>query len=67
MESGFAGQEYQNVDSLIAILIYNHLATLHELKTVYTLEDAMIMYESWAIPKYNEYMANKQALKKVRK
>ncbi|MEE1227264.1 MAG: hypothetical protein UHM08_09205 [Bacteroidales bacterium] len=48
-------------------MIYNHLATLYELKTVYTLEDAMIMYESWAVPKYNEYMANKQALKKVKR
>lgn len=61
------GEEYQNVDNLIGTLICNHLATLHELKTIYTLEDAMTMYEAWVVPKYNEYLANKQALKKVKR
>lgn len=55
------------MDNLIATLICNHLATLNELKTIYTLEDAMYMYEAWVVPKYNEYMANTQALKKVKR
>ena len=56
-----------NVDDLIGFLIYNKLATLQELKTIYSVEDAMYMYEAYAIPKYNEYMQNKQVMNKAKK
>lgn len=49
------------------MLIYNKLATLHELKTVYSVEDAMYMYEAFTVPKYNEYLYNKQVMNKAKK
>ena len=64
---GFAGKDYLNVDDLIGVLISNKLATLYELKTVYSVEDAMYMYEAYIVPKYNEYLQNTQAMKKVKK
>lgn len=39
----------------MAILVKERLATLNELRTIYSLEDAMDMYEAWAIPKFNEW------------
>jgi len=41
---------------LIGYLVANHLATLRELKTIYSLQDAMEMWEADYVPKYNEYM-----------
>jgi hypothetical protein len=41
------------------------MATLNELKTIYSLEDAMIMYEAYIVPKFNEYKANKKAQEKI--
>lgn len=46
---------YPNVPALFGILISNRLCTLHELRTVYTFEDAMYMYEAFMVPKYNEW------------
>lgn len=51
----------------MGFLIHNGLATLHELKTVYTVEDAMYMYEAYIIPKYNEYLREKQAINKAKR
>lgn len=31
------------------------MATLNELRTIYSLEDAMDMYEAYIIPKFNEW------------
>lgn len=45
---------------LIGYLVSYRLATLHELKTVYSLEDAMQMWEAHYVPKYNEYMERKR-------
>lgn len=39
-------------------------ATLNELRTVYTLEDAFLMWEVIAINRYNEYKAMQKAQKK---
>ena len=44
-----------NIGSMIGTLIANRVATLYELQTIYSLEDAMDMYEAIAIPKYNEW------------
>ena len=61
VEEGAGSREFQNVDSLIGQIIGSGKATLHELRTIYTLEDAFIMWESVIIPKYNEYIAAKRA------
>lgn len=47
-------------------IIANHLATMHELKTVYSLQDVMEMYEADYVPKYNEYMQSKSEAEKAR-
>jgi len=39
------------------------LATLHELDTVYSLEDLWTMFEINAVAQYNEHMAMKRANK----
>jgi hypothetical protein len=52
-------KDYQNIDGLIGTLVANRIATLIELKTIYSLEDAMDMYEAYIIPKYNEWKAMK--------
>lgn len=47
---------YPNVPALFGVLISQGVATLHELKTVYTYEDAIYMYEAIMVPKYNEWL-----------
>lgn len=64
MDDSPGAKDYQNIDGLIGTLIANHMATLNELKTIYSLEDAMDMYEAYIIPKYNEWKAMKQAEQK---
>lgn len=32
-------------------------ATLHELRTIYSLEDALNIWEACVVPRYNEYIA----------
>lgn len=46
--------ETVNIPPLFALLITERLCTLHELKTVYTMSDALDMYEAWAVAKENE-------------
>lgn len=36
------------------------LATLNELRTIYSLEDAMDMFEAYIIPKFNEWKEAKR-------
>lgn len=57
MESGasVSRKGYQNIHPVIGLLIAYRIATLHELKTIYSMEDAMDMYEAFAIPKFNEW------------
>lgn len=55
MESEYPTKNYVNIGGLIGALVANRVATLYELQTVYSLEDAMDMYEAIAIPKYNEW------------
>ena len=56
--------EYPNVDDLVGTLVAHRYATLHELKTVYTLEDVEDMYEIIAVTKYNEHLAMNAATKR---
>ena len=50
-------QDYRNVDPLIGQIIDGGKATLHELQTVYTLEDAYTIWEACIVPKYNDWKA----------
>jgi hypothetical protein len=55
------------VDELIGTIIANGKATLYELQTVYTLEDAHDLFEIIAVTRYNEFLAIEDANKKGRK
>ena len=47
--------QYRNIDALVAFLIERKAATLQELKTIYTLEDAMNMQEALEVPLINQW------------
>jgi hypothetical protein len=55
--------DYKNTDGFISAIIADGKATLHELRTIYTLEDALDMWEIIAITRYNEYLAMEHAKK----
>jgi len=59
--------DFPNVDQLIGFIVANKQATLHELKTIYSLEDAYDLYEIIAVSRYNEFLAIENAKQKVRK
>lgn len=56
--------DFKNVDSLIGAIIAEGKATLHELKTIYSLEDAFDLFEIIAVTRYNEHLAYEHAKKK---
>lgn len=62
-----AKKEYQNIHPVIGVLVANRIATLNELRTIYSMEDAMDMYEAFIIPKYNEWREIQAAQNKARK
>ena len=45
-------------------IIGERLATLNELKTIYSLEDAYMMFEALYVPRQNERLANERAMRK---
>lgn len=55
-----------NVDLLIAKLINNEMATLHQLKTVYSLKDARYLNEVLDLRLERIYLENKELEKKSR-
>lgn len=55
--------DFQNIDGFIGAIVADGKATLHELKTIYTLEDAFLMWEVIAVTRYNEYLAMEHAKK----
>ncbi len=55
--------DFKNVDGFIAAIIADRQATLNELKTIYTLEDAFDLWEIIAVTRYNEYLAIEYAQK----
>jgi hypothetical protein len=62
-------QEYetescQNIDPIFAAIIDEGKATLYELKTKYSLEDAFLIWEVVAVKRFNEWWVNKQIEKK---
>ena len=48
-------KEYPNIPPLLGFLVSQGVCSLNELKTVYSFEDAMWMYEAIMVPKYNEW------------
>lgn len=51
--------EYPNVLPIFATLISKKMATLHELRTIYSYGDCLDMMEIITVDNYNEYMINK--------
>lgn len=68
MDTGESGRKgYQNIHPVIGVLVANRIATLNELKTVYSMEDAMDMYEAFIIPKFNEWREVEKMKNKAKK
>ena len=59
------GLPYKNVNPFIADIIHSRLATLHELRTVYDLEDACNLHEVDYVPAYNNYLRRKREADKA--
>lgn len=55
--------DFPNVDGFIGFLLGSDRVTLHELRTVYTLEDAMDMWEVLVTNRFNEWLAYEEARK----
>lgn len=53
-------EEYRNVPRVIATLISARMATLHELDTVYGIEDAYDMLEIVLVDNYNESLMRRE-------
>jgi hypothetical protein len=61
--SGTAGKrliEYQATTQTIATVVSSRLATLHELDTVYGVEDLWILLEINAVDRHNAYIVNQK-------
>ena len=56
--------EYPTVPGMIGVIITRRLATLHELQTVYSIDDAADLYEIAAVNNYNEWRASEEAKRK---
>lgn len=48
--------DFSNVPTMAAVLMRRNMATLHELQTIYSLEDAYRMHEVLTVSDYNEWM-----------
>lgn len=49
---------------MIAVIVTKKLATLYELQTIYSLEDAFDMYEIIAVNNYNEWRISEEVSRK---
>ena len=58
--------DFPNFDGFIAAIVADGKATLIELKTVYSLEDAFDLLEAIVVTRYNEYLAMEHAKKQNR-
>ena len=56
--------EYPTVPGMLGVIITRRLATLHELQTVYSIDDAADLYEIAAVNNYNEWRASEEAKRK---
>lgn len=57
---------FANLPPMCGRLIVAGFATLHELKTVYTLEDAYALDEALYLKNYHEWLVNKQAIEEAK-
>lgn len=57
VRSGFVGESPFQIDPLFHAIMSEDYATLHELRTVYTLKDAYFMLDSITTAKLNEKLA----------
>jgi hypothetical protein len=57
--------DYQNIDGLFGAILSEKQATLEQLRNTYTLEDAFILWEVIAVPKFNAWLAAKAAKKEA--
>ena len=64
--SGYQPTRYINIDGLLAGVVSRGACTLHELKTIYSLEDVKWMEEAYYIPEYNEAKARQAAANKAK-
>lgn len=55
--------EYANISGLIGVIVARRLATLHELETIYSYEDALNLTEIILVQNYNEWAAMEAARK----
>ena len=46
--------EYPTVNGFVGVVISQHMATLHELETVYSYDDMLDMVEVIAVNNYNQ-------------
>ena len=60
-------RQYPNIPPLFGFLIAQKVTTLNELRTVYSFEDAMYMYEAVMIPRYNEWRESKAQENRAKK
>lgn len=60
---GYEPTAYENLSPDLAAIIGEKLATLHELQTVYSLADALLMLEVVLVRADNEWKASKAAEK----
>ena len=51
--------EYQAAPQTIATIVSSRLATLHELDTIYGVEDLWILLEINSVDRHNAYLMNK--------
>ncbi len=59
--SGKGYADYANVSGLVGVILTRRLATLHELDTVYSYEDALNLAEIITVRNYNEWAAMEAA------
>ena len=57
-QKGFA--EYLNLSAVVGTLLSKRMATLHELDTVYGVQDVYDMLEVITIDNYNQVLANRE-------
>lgn len=53
--------DYANIPPLTGRLVSAGIATLHELRTVYSLEDAYLLDEVLTVRNYHTWLANKES------
>lgn len=60
-------KQYPNIPPLFGLLVSQKVCSLNELKTIYSFEDAVWMYEAIMVPAYNDWReieANKKGVKR---